>query len=151
MSDGDYQPYRSGYQPGFKKQSGVLERNPATRMRLKRELADGSKTQRDLAGEYNVSQPAICKFAERHAEEIEDLRRNADDEFAGILFAKKVRRLEAYSDDAQDDEIPYVDRHRALRSIADELGEIPNRVHVQSDNRVEIIYKMTNANDEDMQ
>lgn len=68
------------------------------RRQIVRELALGEQSQRQLAEKYEVSEAAISQFKNRYADEIEAVRQDTADEFAGILIAQKQARLAAYND-----------------------------------------------------
>lgn len=114
--------------------SGVrspLER-PWTRRALMQDLALGEVTQSKLAESYGCSEAAITLFKQRHLAEINLIRDHAEDEFAGILIAKKAGRLQAYQDMLERAEESGDDKHAAkvLRQVAEELGALPQRVAI---------------------
>ncbi len=125
-----------------RRQRGKLE-HPVTKLRLIRELADGSKTQTELAMEFGCGQPAVSMFAARHAAAIADVRANMDDEFAGILYASKAARLAAYDEDVEDPDASLQDRHRALKSIAEELGHLANRVTMGGEVAAKVTFEVS--------
>lgn len=96
------------------------------------ELALGEVTQAKLAESYGCSEAAISLFKSRHVAEINLIRDNAADEFAGILVAKKAGRLQAYQDMLERAEESGDDKHAAkvLRQVAEELGALPQRMQV---------------------
>jgi predicted transcriptional regulator len=110
---------------------------------LCRELASKEQTRTALAEKYGVSQPAISQFAKRHAQRIEEIRANLDDEFAGLWIAKKRNRITAYQADvelidtkAQKDGATMADadmirvKTTIMKAVAEELGQLPARVTV---------------------
>lgn len=129
----------------------VLE-HPLTRRVLQQDLAHGGMSQTKLAEKYGVSQSSISEFAARHAATIQQIRDDAANEFAGLAIAKKAARLEVYRElldkamqpipkvagkDAdyvrdEDGNVVYeIDAGvaaKVLRQVAEELGELPNRV-----------------------
>lgn len=128
-----------------------LER-AAVRIPLIRDLAEGI-LQVEAAAKYEVGQPAIAHFVRRHSAEIEHVRANLEDVYAGIWIAEKAERLKRYAADVEaidslhdgslatyaglggvDAEgeplpIPLVPsllmaKHRALRNTGEELGAL---------------------------
>lgn len=105
---------------------------------LKRALAIGVATQQELGDQFGLSRSGVAQFARRHAAEIQDIRENMDDPFAGILLARKENRLLAYVDEVRRlDEHPNADHHlwsaarqQAIHHIAEELGQLPPRMTV---------------------
>jgi transposase-like protein len=73
-------------------------RRPWERRQLCRELATGDVTQAALARKYGVTRSAINNFAKRHAREIDEIKEDLDNEFAGLWIADKAKRLAAYQD-----------------------------------------------------
>jgi len=101
-----------------------------------REIAAGELTHAAIAARWGVTRQAITALAGHHAREIDEIRANLDDEFAGLWAASKQNRIAAYQD-----EIERLDTNRnanhhewskarqaALRAVADELGQIPARM-----------------------
>lgn len=130
-------------------QRDPLESRPWVRHALQRELATGNQTQSALARKYGVSPSSITEFKQRHAEKIEAIRADAENEFAGLLIAEKANRLAVYerllehamgatdSDQGDDEgEAPPVDGKlaaRVLRQIAEEMGHLPTRMQVSGE------------------
>lgn len=114
------------------------------RLKLLRELALGEKNQVQLASEYGVGQSAISMFATRYSDQIEEIRGKLDDEFAGLWIAQKANRLAAYQQDVDDvdsDEDKNTAewrriKHNAVKSVAEELGQIPNKSTIQHEGTV---------------
>lgn len=122
-----------------------LER-PWIRRELIVKLAHSGKTQRALAEEYGVAQSSIFEFAQRHRAEVEQVRADKENEFAGIAIADKANRLATYqavlerlagaveaNADLGDDEQAMDEKTanavgKILRNVAEELGHLPNRV-----------------------
>lgn len=135
--------------------AGKLEK-PWVRRQLIVALAHGGKTQTQLAELHGVTQPSVSEFAARHRAEIEQVRQDSENEFAGIAIADKQNRLTTYLDMLETalkpvpktngkGEIVYGlpdesgERHpimeidagvaqKILRNVAEELGHLPNRV-----------------------
>jgi len=148
-----------------------LDRNVRERMALIRLLALGEKNAAELARERDVTASGIRAFARRYADEIEAVRTNIRDEYAGLWIAQKRERLTAYQQNAElitreiealadgrvtvhggesdgeeaDDgadslgdisgAIGRLTRayDRALRSVAEELGQLPTRMLVKAE------------------
>lgn len=143
-----------------------LERNVRTRVALIRALAEGRVPTTEIARRFGATESGIRKFAGRHADEIETVKANLEDEFAGLIYARKAARLAEYEQDVEtanseidqaltgrlaaevvnEDGVTEVvadvsdvvarlwrGKHRALRSIAEELGQLPSRVVVSTD------------------
>jgi hypothetical protein len=121
-----------------------LER-PWNRRRLIHELARGEVKQSDLAVRYDVSRVAITDFKARHADAIEQVRADLENEFAGLWIADKTNRLMALQDDIEhiatrltstdledaladyvrDDDIDSDERKRRAERVADALAADP--------------------------
>lgn len=105
---------------------------PWTRRALMRDLALGDVTQAALAERYGVSPAAVTYFKQRFAAEIEDIRGDAEGEYAGVLIARKINRLQMYqeaierAEDSGDDKL----LARLLRQVAEECGHLPSRIQV---------------------
>lgn len=128
--------------------------NPTNRYKLRGhvagelivELAKGEKTQAQLAERFGVSQPSISDFAIKHRDDIERQRADMQDRFAGAWVADKLARVheyqrtvetinEALDDPAVDGAVPEPElmrvKHQAMRSVAEELNQLPARMQVQ--------------------
>lgn len=133
---------------------GTLERGHV-RVQLIRALALGEHSQAELARRNGVSDQALSRFVQRHAERIADVREHLDDEFAGIEMASKVNRvallnqqildvvdLLADPETAAKAGVQYAEMARVVqsgaRAIADELGQIPARVQVQHSGSLDV-------------
>lgn len=151
------------------KLNGIIKRQ------LIRELALDRFTQQQLADKYDVTQPAISAFAKRNADEIQAIRNNADDEFAGLLIVKKHFRLGtlqtlleqamtpqpkvsasgrvAYVTDADGnetmvEEVAIDSATRILKQVAEEMGQLPARkVELTADVNADITYRIEGADD----
>lgn len=135
-------------------QRDPLER-PWVRRALQEDLAKSGKTQAELARKYGVSGAAITKFKQRHAPTIQAIVDNAADEFAGILLAKKVSRIEALAQQVEDLEQSTDPKDRrlyqaALRGIAEELGHLPGRVTLSGDVNTTTKYVIDGMDPEDL-
>jgi hypothetical protein len=139
-----------------------LERGWAKRQ-LIHELARMEKTQQLLAQEYGVSESAVTQFKQRHQPEIEAVKLDIENEFAGLWVARKVNRLAELESDIEriiqtnaGDTVRMADaeilRTKAalLKQVADELGQIPNKSHVKIEAETTVRYLMTGVDDEDL-
>lgn len=128
--------------------------HPLRRRKLQLAIAHGGHTQGQLAEQYGVTQPAISQFASRHAETIQAIRDDASNEFAGLALAEKHNRIAALVDlyeqslvstpkitnkgtvviDPETGEfVREIDGRLAaqvIKQIAEELGQLPNRLTV---------------------
>jgi transcriptional regulator len=118
------------------------------RQRLIRELAEGLKTQEQLAEEYGTTRVSISKFKQRHMTAIEQQKTDFEDEFRSLWIAQKALRLAELQADIEElDEQFELDgaafhedkkaaldakkvKHNALLQAAKELGQIPSAAGV---------------------
>lgn len=116
----------------------TLERGWRTR-RLILDLAKMEKNQDELAREYGVQQPAISRFAARHADEIEDRKAKIEDDLYGLWIADKSNRVAEYQDDVEaingalthePDEKLLRAKLAIMRQVAEELGQLKTNVEV---------------------
>lgn len=128
---------------------------------LIRDLAAGTQTDAALARKYGVGRSTVGDFKRRHAAEIADVRERQGEEFAGLWTAVKRNRIAEYQRDidllndmieelaappcpcsATDCDARIIRdprhllavikrKHAALRSVAEELGQLPNRMTLQ--------------------
>lgn len=114
-----------------------------------RELAEGQKTQEQLAEEYGVSRVAVYQFKKRHLTAIQDQAKDFENEFASLWIAQKHLRLAELQADIEElteefkldgdafheDKKAALDavkvKHNALLQAAKELGQIPSSAGVQ--------------------
>lgn len=119
---------------------GHLERG-WVRHRLIREIALGEKRNMDLAAEYGVSSTSISNFKNRYAMEIEEVRNNLADEYAGLWVAKKVQRINELQQAAEKMAVGTSPRNAEvlvtiLKAAAEELGQLPARTQVNISNEI---------------
>lgn len=104
--------------------------------RLIRDMALGEKTGKELAALYGVSQTSISSFKRRHSLEVEEVRNNLADQYAGVWVAQKLNRIREYQeaaekmargDSARNQEVLV----SILKAVAEELGDLPARAQVQ--------------------
>jgi hypothetical protein len=111
---------------------------PFDRRELQRLLADGTERRSALARRFGVSPSYVTQFAKTYAREIDDIRRDLDNEFAGLWIASKVNRVLAlqaeYTRAAGSDKADHHEwikaRLQALHQAAEELGQLPPRATV---------------------
>ena len=127
------------------------------KLQLLRELAIGEKTQRQLAAEYEVTQGSIWQFRKKHAEEINAIRQNMDDEFAGIWLANKVNRIVEYVTDIEEinslevlDATLLARKQAALKAIAEERGQLQQRIQVDADVKAKVTYEVVGTDVENL-
>lgn len=121
-----------------------------TRLEIIQALAAG-ETLTSIALRHGCEASAIHKFRERHIAEIEAQRNNIADKMAALWVASKEKRIAEYESDVDrlnatldappvEGEEPTAPalapaleslllsaKHRALRSVAEELGHLPTR------------------------
>ena len=141
--------------------NGKLERG-GIRIALIQQLAIGTSNQRELADLFDVSQPAIHYFAERHRAEIEALRETTMERTLamGLWIADKFARVGEYQSDAEavngwhetvteDGPVPLDAallraKHAAMRAVAEELGQLRTVV----DETVTVRYELVGVDPE---
>lgn len=104
--------------------------------RLIRDFALGDKTGRELSDIYGVSQTSISAFKKRYMLEIDEVRNNLADEYAGVWVAQKMARIQEYQIAAEKMAKGYSPRNQEvlatlLKAVAEELGQLPARTQVQ--------------------
>lgn len=113
---------------------GHLERS-WVKHRLIRDFALGEKTGVELAQIYGVSQTSISAFRKRHSLEIEEVKNNLADEYAGVWVAQKLERIRQYQEAAEKMARGESPRNQEvlvniLKAVAEELGQLPARTQV---------------------
>lgn len=103
--------------------------------RLIRDFALGEKTGAQLAEQYGVSQTSISAFKKRHMLEIEEVRNNLADEYAGVWVANKLARIQEYQQAAEKMASGHSPRNAEvlvtiLKAVAEELGQLPARTNI---------------------
>lgn len=116
------------------------------RHKLIRDLATNDATQVELADRYGVVPQSISQFKQRHQTAIDEMRADLENQFAALWIAEKASRLAEYQQDVEDigstsnHELLRA-KHNALRSAAEELGQLPSRYNVQVNN-APVTYKI---------
>lgn len=113
------------------------------KLALIRELALDGKTEQQLGDEYGVTPQAIHEFKVRNSAAIETVRADLEAEFVALWIADKRNRIAEYETDVEQlaeeiDAAPpehkaklFGARHRALRAVAEELGQLaPKAINV---------------------
>ena len=130
-SSKELEPRRSD---GGVARKGHLERG-WVKHRLIRDFALGEKTGRELAKIYGVSTTSISLFKKRYSLEIEEVRNNLADQYAGVWVAQKIDRIREYQvaaekmangESARSQEVLV----SILKAVAEELGDLPARTQV---------------------
>lgn len=132
---------------------------------LMHKIARSETSHSALARALGVSHQAVMMFARRHAEEIAEIRTRLEDEFVTLWIADKINRLAEIQQDVEDvntvigsvfdpkdadaalaecADIPQWIRlkHAALRAVAEELGQIPNKSSVQVEGEQKLTYNI---------
>jgi hypothetical protein len=125
------------------------------RLSLARDLAAMTSTQTELAAKYHVTQGAIAQFIDREQELIIAIRADMGNELAGLWVADKAKRIAEYERDVEqlngalgdadgaDGAPPAPDllsvKHRALRAVAEELGQLPARMTVKVEGEIRTV------------
>lgn len=122
--------------------------------RLLRDFALGEKTGRQLAEQYGVSQTSISAFKKRHSLEIEEVRNNLADEYAGLWVAQKLDRVREYQQAAEKMARGESPRNQEvlvsiLKAVAEELGQLPARTQVQV-NTQQVTYQIVGVDPDDI-
>jgi hypothetical protein len=130
------------------------------KMELLRELAMGAASRSELAEKYEVDGTRIYQISCECATEIDairaDLMAKLHDETVGLWIASKRNRIAEYQQDVDDanavlakayDHRLVADKHRALRAVAEELAQLPQRASVQVGEETVIAYTITKPQD----
>lgn len=128
-------------------------------LRVKRQLAEGKLTHQEIAEELELDRSTISFFAKKHRAEIEEIRADIENEFAGLWVAKKAARIAEYTeviekidvllemDPSANDRSALLGRkQQALKSIAEELGQLTARHEVSA----KVNYKVNGVSAEDL-
>lgn len=151
--------------------------NGLKKRKLVRELALGEENQSQLAERYDVTPSAISLFAKRNRDEIEAVRANIDDEFAGLLIAQKAHRLGVLEHlldvaltptpkVAPSGRVVYVEKSdgapemiteiagdlaaKVIKQAAEEMGQLPNRITLGGNVNVHTSYQVEGIDPRDL-
>lgn len=143
-------PRRSDRQPARK---GHLER-AWVKHRLIRDFAIAEKTGAELAEQYGVSRNSISIFKKKYAMEIEEVRNNMADEYAGVWVAQKLDRIRQYQEAAEKMANGTSPRNQEvlvsiLKAVAEELGQLPARTQVQV-NSQQVTYQVVGIDPDEL-
>jgi hypothetical protein len=129
-------------------------------MELLRELAMGAASRQELAEKYEVDGTRIYQISRECASEIDairaDLMAKLHVETTGLWIASKINRVAEYQQDVDDInrllDIAYDDKlvrtkHNALRSVAEELAQLPTRTSTQVGEETVVAYTITTPSD----
>jgi hypothetical protein len=134
---------------------------PWVRIQLIHEIARNEMTERQLAKKYGCAPSAINAFKQRHRGDIDEVRADLENEFSGIWIADKKSRLAVYASDVERiEELEQLGReidaaltaakHRALRSVAEEMGHLPNRMNVSGEVTTKVSYEVVGVDPESL-
>jgi len=132
---------------------GHLERG-WVKHRLIRDMALGEKTGGELAKLYGCSQTSVSAFRKRHALEIEEVRNNLADQYAGVWVARKLDRIREYQNAAEKMASGESARNQEvlvsiLKAVAEELGDLPARTQVNVSSET-TVYQVVGISDDDI-
>ncbi len=146
----ELEPRRSD---GRAARKGHLERG-WVKHRLIRDFALGEKSGAELAEIYGVSQTSISQFKKRHSLEIEEVRNDLADQYAGVWVARKLDRIREYQvaaekmasgESARSQEVLV----SILKAVAEELGDLPARTQVNVSNE-NVVYEIVGVSVDDI-
>jgi hypothetical protein len=125
---------------------------------LIRELAAGDRSQSQLAEKYGVTSNRISSFNRQYADEIQAVRNDLENKFAGLWIAQKEKRLQEYQEDVDRlnvtlevelDAVALRIKHNALLRAAEEMGQLPTKQTLQVEQRT-VHYQIEGVNPEDL-
>jgi hypothetical protein len=123
--------------------------------KLIHEIARDEKSTSQLAEEYGVTPSAISQFKTRHRTQIDEVKADIENEFAGLWIAQKKARLAEYQHDAdrisESDDPQYMRiKAQLMKAVAEEMGHLPTKTSMTvSPNN--ITYVIEGVNPEDLQ
>lgn len=121
---------------------------------LLNKLAMSDSSGNALATALGVHHTTVYNFAKKYEDEIQRIRDHMEEEFVTLWITEKVHRLAEYQQDVEDandvitEGLSRSDReylpqwirikHQALRAVADETGQIPNKIsmNVEGDRKI---------------
>lgn len=130
------------------------------KLSILRDLASQTMTQSVIAEKYGITQGAVSLFsrAPANAAAIAEMRKDLEDKFAGMWIAQKDARIAAYQQMAEDvqealasggmDSALAKVHLTAIKSVAEEMGQLPNRVTVEQN--VKSTIEVVGVNPEDV-
>lgn len=138
---------------GGRPTKGHLERG-WVKHRLIRDFALGEKTGVALAEQYGVSRTSITSFKKKYAMEIEEVRNNLADEYAGVWVAQKLDRIREYQNAAEKMAAGQSPRNAEvlvsiLKAVAEELGQLPARQQINISNE-QVTYEIVGVSVDDI-
>ncbi len=134
--------------------------------KLVRDIALSNKTERVLAEEYDCAPSSINEFKQRHASEINAVREDAENEFAGLWIADKQNRIKVYEEQiehitdrieegrlgklAEDEAALLRLVQSGLKSVAEEMGQLTARVAVQGEVGARVTHEVVGLDPKDL-
>jgi hypothetical protein len=120
---------------GSASSSAPRKLTPFDRRGLQRALAAGDEKRSALARRFGVSASYVTQFAKTYAREIDDIKRDLDNAYAGLWIAVKENRILAYQAEyARALTDPKASHHEWIKArtqilahVAEELGQLPPR------------------------
>jgi len=119
-------------------QTGKPKLTPFDRRAMQRDLAAKELTRAKIARKYGVSTSYVSQFAKQYAKEIDVIRADLDNAFAGFWIASKEFRIQALEaeyaralgSDKRDHHEWIKARLQILHQASEELGQLPPRATV---------------------
>jgi len=102
------------------------------KLALLHDLAAGDLTMLEIAVKYDRAESTIYSIKKNNAEQIDAIRADHANEFAGLWVASKVNRVAEYQADIEDDDLDVGQKHKALRAVAEELGQLTSKAEIQA-------------------
>jgi hypothetical protein len=118
------------------------------RVALLRDLALAEMTILEIAVKYGRAESTMYAWKRNHAAEIDAIRDDAANEFAGLWVAQKVNRVAEYQGDIEslDESGDIAQKHKALRAVAEELGQLTSKAEIQAS----VVYQVEGVDTESM-
>ena len=143
--------------PGRRRQVGKLSR-PWIKRQLCRDLAISELNQSQLAVKYDCVPSAITEFKKRNTAEINAIRDDLENEFAGLWAANKANRIKVLEDQlehvanrigsgAEDEAGLLRVSQRAIMLIDEVLVHLTARIAVQADVTATVNYQVMGSED----
>lgn len=126
-------------------------------------LAQGDMSHEKIAERFGVTRRRISQINAEHRERVEEIRADIENEFAGLWVADKKNRVAEYQEDLDaineklatfknlnEDAQSWIRlRDKLMRAVSEELGQIPNKMSVKSDNK-HVRYTLEGVDPEDL-